>query len=78
MNKLEEALTDIQDFLKNQGIPYMIIGGIGNLVWGEPRLTVDIDITIHIPNLKERDFIKEVGARFKILVDNPDDFVRKR
>jgi len=44
MNKLEDALKDIQNFLKVRGVPYMIIGGIGNLVWGEPRMTVDIDI----------------------------------
>lgn len=77
MNKLESALKDIQDFLKGEKVPYMIIGGIGNLVWGEPRLTVDIDITIHISPVKEQDFIKEVGRRFRILVDNPHDFVKK-
>lgn len=77
MNKLEDALKDVQEFLKKQGVPYMIIGGIGNLVWGEPRLTVDIDITIHISPVKERDFIADTGARFKVLVDNPDDFVKK-
>ncbi len=77
MNKLEDALKDIQDFLKKEGVPYMIIGGIGNLVWGEPRLTVDIDITIQMSPAKERDFIKEIGSRFRILVDNPDDFAKK-
>lgn len=77
MNKLEEALKDIQDFLHTQNIPYMVIGGIGNLVWGEPRLTVDIDITVYISNAQEQDFIKEAGSRFKILVENPEDFVRK-
>jgi Nucleotidyl transferase of unknown function (DUF2204) len=77
MNKLEGALKDIQDFLKKKEVPYMIIGGIGNLVWGEPRLTVDIDITIYISDVKEHDFIREVGSRFRMLVDNPDDFVKK-
>ncbi len=77
MNKFENALKEVQDFLKKQDIPYMIIGGIGNLVWGEPRLTVDIDITIHISPVKERDFIAETGARFRILVDNPEDFTKK-
>lgn len=77
MNKFEDALKDVQDFLKKQGVPYMIIGGIGNLVWGEPRLTVDIDITIHISHAKERDFIAKTGARFRILVDNPEDFAKK-
>ncbi len=77
MNKLEDALKDIQNFLKSRDVPYMIIGGIGNLVWGEPRLTVDIDLTIHISPLKEQDFIKQAGSRFRILVNNPEDFARK-
>ncbi len=77
MNKLEGALKEVQDFLKKNGVPYMIIGGIGNLVWGEPRLTVDIDISVQVSDVKERDFIKEVGSRFRILVDNPEDFVKK-
>ncbi|MBU4220176.1 MAG: nucleotidyltransferase [Euryarchaeota archaeon] len=77
MNKLEGALKEIQNFLKDRGIPYMIIGGIGNLVWGEPRMTVDIDITVHISDTNERDFIKETGSKFKVLVGNPDEFVKK-
>jgi len=77
MNKLDDALKDIQNFLKARGIPYMIIGGIGNLVWGEPRMTVDIDITVHISESNERDFIKEAGSKFKVLVGNPDEFVKK-
>ncbi len=77
MNKFEDALKDVQEFLKKQGVPYMIIGGIGNLVWGEPRLTVDIDITVHISPIEELDFIKEIEARFRILVDNPEDFAKK-
>ncbi len=77
MNKLEDALKDIQNFLKVRGIPYMIIGGIGNLVWGEPRMTVDIDITVHISDANEKDFIKDARSKFKVLVGNPDEFVKK-
>jgi hypothetical protein len=32
--------------LDGAGIPYMIIGGQAVLLYGEPRLTKDIDITI--------------------------------
>ncbi|HLB71796.1 MAG TPA: hypothetical protein VJJ51_12200 [Candidatus Methanoperedens sp.] len=31
MNKLEDALTKIQNFLKKQKVPYMLIGGIGQI-----------------------------------------------
>jgi hypothetical protein len=74
---LLQALRDIQDFLRNKGIPYMIIGGIANLVWGEPRTTLDIDITVYVPQKEIENFIDEIGRRFRILVDNPLEFVRK-
>ena len=33
----------IADVLSGIGIPYMVIGGMANAVWGEPRATLDID-----------------------------------
>jgi len=71
------ALRDIQTFLLESGIPYMVIGGIGNLVWGEPRATLDIDITVSVPGREVKGFIRQVGKRFKILVTDPEGFVRK-
>ncbi len=39
-------LKKIAQALDNEGIPYMVIGGQAVLVYGEPRLTRDIDITL--------------------------------
>jgi len=44
----EEILARISSFLKKYKIPYMIIGGQAVLLYGEPRLTRDIDITLGI------------------------------
>lgn len=30
------------------GVPYMVIGGQAVLIYGEPRLTKDIDITLGV------------------------------
>jgi hypothetical protein len=46
MNSLERALINLADILSVNNIPYMIIGGMANAVWGEPRSTIDIDATI--------------------------------
>ena len=77
MRKLLKAVCDIQRFLKKRGIPYMIIGGIANLVWGEPRTTLDIDITVSIPQKEVKSFIDEVDKKFRILVHDPEEFVKK-
>jgi predicted nucleotidyltransferase len=42
----EEILARLSTCLKKHQIPYMVIGGQAVLLYGEPRLTRDIDITL--------------------------------
>ena len=42
----EKILSSIDVSLKKRDIPYMIIGGQAVLLYGEPRLTRNIDITL--------------------------------
>jgi predicted nucleotidyltransferase len=44
----DEALARISACLRKHHIPYMIIGGQAVLLYGEPRLTRDIDITLGV------------------------------
>lgn len=44
----EEIISRIASALKARHIPYMIIGGQAVLLYGEPRFTRDIDITLGI------------------------------
>jgi len=44
----EKILSSIDASLKKCDIPYMIIGGQAVLLYGEPRLTRDIDITLGV------------------------------
>jgi predicted nucleotidyltransferase len=44
----ERLLKKIALQLKKASIPYMVIGGQAVLLYGEPRLTRDIDITLRI------------------------------
>ncbi|MEW6554295.1 MAG: nucleotidyl transferase AbiEii/AbiGii toxin family protein [Actinomycetota bacterium] len=44
----EELLEKTALELDSKGIPYMVIGGQAVLLYGEPRLTRDIDITLGV------------------------------
>lgn len=44
----EEILVALTKVLDRQSIPYMIIGGQAVLLYGEPRVTRDIDITLGV------------------------------
>jgi predicted nucleotidyltransferase len=74
---IEKLIKKISLNLDKDKIPYMIIGGQAVLLYGTPRLTRDIDITLGIDtdkfSLIEK-ICKNLGL--KILPENPEDFVR--
>jgi len=72
-----EAIQYTQRWLSRKKIPYMIIGGIANIVWGEPRFTRDIDIKVWVNQEKMEDFIREVKKNFHIMVEDPMSFIQK-
>jgi len=73
-----ELLVKIATALNKHRIPYMVIGGQAVLLYGEPRLTKDIDITLGL-GIDGFGQVKEVAQDLglRILVGNPKEFVQK-
>jgi hypothetical protein len=74
----QKLLTKIANELDRLRLPYMVIGGQAVLLYGEPRLTKDIDITlgVGVEGLAQiTDLIR--GLSLKVLVDDPEPFVQK-
>jgi predicted nucleotidyltransferase len=74
----ERLLKKIAIQLKKGAIPYMVIGGQAVLLYGEPRLTRDIDIILGmgVNGLdKIKKIIKAIGL--KILVEKEKEFVER-
>jgi hypothetical protein len=76
MTNQEDALAGITSFLERNEVPYMVIGGIANLIWGEPRATLDVDVTVLVPPDRTEGFIQSVRRDYTVLVDDPSTFVR--
>ena len=74
----ERLLKKIATHLKKASIPYMVTGGQAVLLYGEPRLTRDIDITLGI-GAEELSKVKKISriVGLKILVKNDKNFVAK-
>ena len=73
----ETLLKKIAIELDGCGIPYMIIGGQAVLLYGEPRLTRDVDVTLGISTEKLPQVLKILpGIPLEPLVD-PFDFTLK-
>lgn len=74
----EKLLERIAEKLKKLKISYMVIGGQAVLLYGEPRLTKDIDITlgVDVDSLSAVENMT-VTANLKPLVENASEFVNK-
>lgn len=71
-------LAELAAALDRSGVTYMVIGGQAVLVYGEPRMTRDLDITLGVgpSRLKEiLALVAELGWR--PLVADPAGFVRR-
>ena len=74
----QRLLKTIASSLNKSQIPYMVIGGQAVLLYGEPRLTKDIDITLgvgvdHLGEMKA--IVDRLGLKY--LTNRVDDFVKE-
>lgn len=77
MTPLEKALHAVVLELEAARIPYMVIGGIANLVWGVPRATLDIDMTVWVESAAEATAVSRLCRAFKPLVKRPRAFLEE-
>jgi len=75
MTILEQALTELAHILSLNKIPYMIIGGMANAVWGEPRATIDVDATIWLREEEIDRIVPVLSSYFHPLVHDPSAFI---
>jgi hypothetical protein len=75
MTAQEQSLGELAALLDELRVPYMVIGGMANAVWGEPRATLDIDVTVWVPEPQIGEVIDALAARLEVLVDEPRRFV---
>jgi hypothetical protein len=77
MTPLESALLEVSSVLEGLQIPYMLIGGLAVSAWGEPRSTIDVDVTLWVEPDDLEATIAELGRRLSVLPKDPISFVRR-
>ncbi len=77
MSDQEGALLKLAAALEKQQIPYMVIGGLANVVWGEPRATLDVDVTVWVDEADLAGAVTDLVAAFRPLVEDPLEFLRE-
>jgi hypothetical protein len=78
MTELEAALLEVAGALDGCELPYVLIGGLAVAVLGEPRSTLDVDVSVWTEPEGLLAAVECLSARLRPLPANPQDFVRER
>lgn len=78
MNTLLQAASRIQAHLQQLGSPFCFIGGIALQIWGEPRLTRDLDLSIYTGFGGEEPMIDALLTTYESRIQNPREFALTR
>jgi hypothetical protein len=70
MTQLESALLEITSILDDLRVPYVLIGGLAVSLWGEPRSTLDIHLSLSV---EPADFDSTVAALSARMCPLPQD-----
>jgi hypothetical protein len=77
MTPLENAVVAAARALESAGVPYMVIGGLANMIWGEPRTTLDVDITAWVAESDIPRVADRLRGSFRLLPPDPIAFIRE-
>jgi hypothetical protein len=77
MEPLAEALVILKAFLEQRAIRYMVIGGLANSVWGQPRFTADADVVVLLGDRSIAEFVELVATGFRFRQPNPVAFAQR-
>lgn len=74
MRRLFQLAADLHSFFVKQNWRFCFIGGIALQRWGEPRLTLDVDISLLTGFENEKQYVDMLCGRFRSRIENAADF----
>jgi len=77
MKSLIQVASELQDFFIRRSWRFCFIGGLALQRWGQPRLTIDVDISLLTGFGQEKKYIDELLIYFTPRIVDADDFARK-
>jgi hypothetical protein len=73
-----DLLAALADALAAAGARWYLFGAQAALIWGRPRLTADVDVTVRLEPEDPDALVRTFAQRgFRLRVDPDDDFVRR-
>lgn len=77
MKGLFHAAAELQAFFGERAWRFCFIGGIALQRWGEPRLTVDVDVTLLTGMGQEEKYVDALCGRYRSRIPDARSFALK-
>ena len=78
MNDLIQAAAELQTICQSQGWDFCFIGGLALQRWGEPRETVDVDLSLFAGFGEEQQFTNVLLEHFEARIADAAAFAEER
>jgi hypothetical protein len=78
MENLLESVVALQTRLNQSGIPSIVIGGAAVAIWGEPRVTRDVDLKVLVERDEADRLLLVLGADYASLLPEPRQLLQKQ
>jgi hypothetical protein len=73
-----DLLAELSHELARLRVPWYVSGAQAVLIWGRPRLTTDVDVTVRLGSLDSRELVSALqGRAFDLRIVATPEFVRQ-
>src|SRR5438105_10145805 len=76
-SNLLESAARVQRALNDAGIESIVIGGLAVAIWGEPRVTRDVDLKVLLQRDRAEALLTALPEGFRSLADQPEVTLRR-
>ncbi|MBN9690600.1 MAG: nucleotidyl transferase AbiEii/AbiGii toxin family protein [Verrucomicrobia bacterium] len=77
MNQVYAAAADLHNFCLGRGWEFCFIGGVALQRWGEPRQTLDADLTLLTHFVYDEDYIDTLLSAFPARLSDAREFAKR-
>lgn len=76
MSSQQTVFTHIIDILEKIQIPYMIGGSVASIAYGEPRLTLDMDLVVDLNEKQAEELAASFGPEYYVNLESMIEAIR--
>jgi hypothetical protein len=77
MTLIEAAALEVIALLDDLRLRYMVIGGIAVGLWGEPRVTLDLDVSVWVEPERFEATVDLLSSRLRLRTSQPMEMARR-